>query len=92
MHKEIKDRISALIEISGYRDDFVAKKIGMALSDFSVKKEKCIWSEKEVTKILDVLTAENDAVFDLLMLEEMRLRKDDETFSLAEYKKELGWK
>jgi len=33
------------------------------------------------------LTAQNDEVFDLLMLEEMRLRKNDETISLADFKK-----
>ncbi len=90
MHKEIKDRISALIEASGYRDDFVAKKIGMAPAYFSVKKQMGNWSEKEVEKIIAVLTAENDEVFDLLMLEEMRLRKDEETLSLDEYKKVIA--
>lgn len=48
MHKEIKERIPALIEISGYRNNFVAKKIGMSPAYFSVKKRKGNWSEKEV--------------------------------------------
>jgi hypothetical protein len=38
-----------------------------------------------------MLTSQNDEVFILLMLEEMRLRKDDETITYDEFKKQIGW-
>lgn len=91
MNQEIKERIPELINTSGYRDDFIAKKIGMTPVFFSVKKQRGNWSEKEVNKIMAVLTGENDEVFNLLMLEEMRIRKDDETITLDELKKQIGW-
>lgn len=83
--------IPQLIEISGYRSDFIAKKIGLKPANFSVKKQRGNWSVEEVEKLLQVIS--NEEVENFVMLEMMRNRKDDEEMSYEEYKKEISsWK
>jgi len=84
-------RIPELIEISGYRSDFIAKKIGLKPANFSVKKQCGNWSTEEVEKLLNVIS--NEEVENYLFIELMRSRKDDEEVSFEEYKKEISsWK
>ncbi len=84
-------RIPELIEISGYRSDFIAKKIGLKPANFSVKKQRGNWSTEEVEKLLNVIS--NEEVENYLFIELMRSRKDDEEVSFEEYKKEISsWK
>lgn len=90
-YQQLKESIPALLDVSGYRNDYVAKKMGMTPAYFSVKKQRGNWTDKEIEKILSVI--ENEDVENYLMLEEMRSRKDDETISYDEYKKIIAtWK
>ncbi len=83
--------IPKLIEISGYRSDFIAKKIGLKPANFSVKKQRGNWSADEVEKLLQLI--DNEEVENYLMIELMRSRKDDEEISYEDYKKEISsWK
>lgn len=83
--------IPQLIEISGYRSDFLARKIGLKPANFSVKKQRGNWSTDEVEKLLELIN--NEEVENYLMLELMRNRKDDEDISYEDYKKETSsWK
>jgi hypothetical protein len=48
---------------------------------------------KELEKIVEVITEPNEDAEDAIMVEIMRSRKDDETISYDEYKKEIArWK
>jgi hypothetical protein len=78
--------------VSGYKNDYIAKKIGLTSQNFAVKKQRGNWSPDELEKIVEVLTKPNEDVENALMLEIMRSRKDDETVPLEEVKKEFGWK
>jgi hypothetical protein len=91
-YQKIKDNIPTLLDVSGYRNDFVAKKIGMKPTYFSVKKQRGNWTDKDVQNILTVLTQHNEEVENYLMLEQMRSIENEETITLAEFKKEMGWK
>lgn len=91
-YQKIKESIPALLDVSGYRNDFIAKKIGMKPTYFSVKKQRGNWTDKDVQNILTALTEHNEEVENYLLLEQMRLRKNEETLTLAEFKKEMGWK
>ena len=83
--------IPQLIEISGYRSDFLARKIGLKPANFSVKKQRGNWSSEEVEKLLQVIG--NEEVETFLMMELMRSRKGDEEISYDDYKKEISsWK
>lgn len=44
-----------LIEISGYRNDYIAKQLGKKPSNFSAKKQRGNWNEDELTVILNTL-------------------------------------
>lgn len=88
----IKENIAKIISLSGYKNDYVARKIGLTAQNFAVKKQRGTWSVDEIKKIVEVITEPNEDAMDALMLEIMRSRKDDETVPLSELKKEFGWK
>ncbi len=91
-YQKIKESIPTLLDVSGYRNDFVAKKIGMRSTYFSVKKQRGTWTDKEVENILLVLTQHNEEVVDYILLQQMRNAEKEETLTLAEFKKEMEWK
>ncbi|MGJ7032892.1 hypothetical protein [Niabella hirudinis] len=86
-YRLIKENIPKLLDISGYRNDFIAKKIGLSASAFAVKKQRQSWTDKEVKDIVEAITGVNEDVEDYVMLEIMRSRKSEETLSLDDYKK-----
>ncbi len=90
-YQSLVKQLPKLIEVSGYRSDFIAKKIGLKPANFSIKKQRGNWSIDEVEKLLQVIS--NEEVENYLMIELMRSRKDDEELSYEEYKKEISsWK
>ena len=89
-YKNLLSRVADIIDVSGYRNDYIAKKMGMKPQNFSVKKQKANWKPDEVEKLLSVVA--NVDVENYLMLEEMRLLKDSETVTLAELNEQMGWK
>lgn len=86
----LKAHIANLIAISGYRNDYLAKKMGIKPNNFSVKKQRDTWTEKEIEKLLQFI--ENEETENYLMLELMRAAKKEETVSYEEFKKQVGWK
>ncbi len=91
-YNAIKDNISRILSVSGYKNEYVAKKIGLTAQNFAVKKQRGTWSVDEIKRIVEVITEPNEDAVDALMLEIMRSRKNDETVPLSELKKEFGWK
>ncbi|MDQ6814873.1 MAG: hypothetical protein M3040_14150 [Bacteroidota bacterium] len=90
-YQALLKNIPQLIEISGYRSDFLAKKIGLKPANFSLKKQRGNWAPNEVEKLLQVIN--NEEVENYLLLELMRSRKDDKEVSYEDYKKEIStWK
>lgn len=90
-YKRLLGSVANIIEISGYRNDYIAKKLGLKPQNFSVKKQRGNWTPDEIEKLLTVV--DNEDVANYLMLEEMRSRKDDVTITFDEYKKVIAkWK
>lgn len=58
------NNLGKMIEVSGYRNDFIAEKIGVKPSNFSVKKQKGNWTLEEVGKLMNVI--ENNYVTEYL--------------------------
>ncbi len=80
-----------LIDVSGYRNDYLSKKMGLTPATFSAKKQRGNWSTDDVVKLMSII--ENEDVEDCLMLELMRSAKNDETISSDEFRKEINkWK
>ena len=90
-YKHLVSIIPEIIKASGYRNDFIAKKLGMKAQNFSVKKQRGSWSADEVEKLLKIV--DNGDVEDFIMLEIMKSRENDETITYDEYKAEIAtWK
>ena len=82
--------IGQLIEVSGYRNDYIAKKLGLTNVNFSAKKNRRTFTVEEIKQIASII--DNEDVNDFLMMQEMDQRKDDETISHDELYKLMGWK
>ena len=89
-YENLVGNIGKLIEVSGYRNDFIAKKLGITNVNFSAKKNRKTFSIEEVKKIVSII--DNEEVEDYLMISEMDARKDDETISHDDLYKRMGWK
>jgi len=85
----LKKEIASLIKKSGYRNDFIANKIGMRSDYFAVKKQRGNWSEEEVLKIIGVI--ENEDVsnyFDSLLIKNCF---PGNTIPSKDFEKIMGW-
>lgn len=92
-YRSLKGRMAALIDRSGYKNSFIAEKIGMTPSLFSVKKQRGSWKEDELEKILELI--EDEALEEYLlgtMMEEMQKKGKPEYLSSEAFKQEMGWK
>ena len=89
-YRTLVQSLGELIHVSGYRSDYLAKKIGMKPANFSQKKQKGNWSVEEVEKLMEVI--ENEDTENYLMLQLMRAAKNEETVSYEAFQKEMGWK
>lgn len=89
-YKTLLNNVSELINISGYRNDFIAKKLGIKPTTFSVKKQRATWTPDEIEKLLAVI--ENDETEDYYLGLIMQDLESDETLSLSEFKKAVKWK
>jgi len=89
-YKRLLSNVAHLIDISGYRNDHIAKKLGIKPQSFSAKKKKVSWTPDEVEQLLAVI--DNEEVENFLMLDQMRGLEQEETISVDQFKKEMGWK
>ncbi len=85
------NNIGQLIEISGYRNDFLSQKIGLKPANFSLKKQKGNWSAEEILKLLAIIENKEikEYVEDLRMKESMNNGK---FISSGKFEKQMGWK
>lgn len=89
-YKILLDSIPRLIEISGYKNEYIAQKLEMTPTHFSSKKSKGNWTIEEIEKILKTIS--NEDVEDYL---------DDMVFETCfpgklidskPFEKRMGWK
>lgn len=88
-YKNLLSNIGRLIEVSGYRNDYIAQKIGLTPVNFATKKKRGTLSVDEVEQIISII--ENEDVENYIMLEIMRSRQDESSISLEQLEKEMGW-
>jgi hypothetical protein len=90
-YKTLVELLPELIDISGYRNDYLSKKMKISPASFSAKKHRGNWSVDEVVRLISII--ENEDVEDYLLLQLMRETKNDETISASEFRKEIKkWK
>ena len=84
------NNLSEIINISGYRNDYLAKKIGLKAANFSIKKQKQTWAVDEVEKLLTVLKNDDvEAYLDKLVMEGSF---EGKKLSSDEFEKRMKWK
>ncbi|MEP6749403.1 MAG: hypothetical protein ABJB86_16830 [Bacteroidota bacterium] len=85
----LKKQITQLIRKSGYRNDYIAAKIGMRTDYFAVKKQRGNWSDLEVAKIIKVIDNEEvTKYFDSLLIKNSF---PGDTVTSIEFEKIMGW-
>jgi hypothetical protein len=87
----IKQNIPLLLDKSGYRNDYIAKQMGMKPAHFATKKKRANWSDTEVEKIITVLTSQNKVVEDIIDRIVFSGLSKGETISSKEFEKLMGW-
>lgn len=88
--KHIFTNIGELIEVSGYRNDYLAGKLGLTAVNFSAKKNRKTFTLEEIQKLAYII--DNDDVQDYLLAAEMDERQGEETITHEEFFKQMGWK
>jgi hypothetical protein len=88
----IKNEIPKLIDLSGFRNDYLAKRLGIRAANFSVKKQRSNWTEIEIKNLIDFLQR-SEEVEDYLLLLQMRAADKEETITSTEFLKLVSeWK
>lgn len=91
-YKLLKSRIPDIIEKSGYRNDFIAQKMGIKPNYFSVKKQRGNWTDSDVEKLLTAITTHHNDVQDILDEIKINGTKADKYLTAKEVKKIMQWK
>ena len=90
-YKLLKESLGDLIKKSGYRNDYLADKIGMGAAYFSIKKKKANWSDSELEKLIRVINSDEAAnYFDTIMIKAKM--KKGKNVPASEFEKKMGWK
>ena len=85
-YMQVKNSISKIIDATGYKHDFIARKLDMPISTYYFKRRTKTFAENEVMKIIEML---EDEKYNAEEWEIIQSRKDEETVSSAEFKKYL---
>ena len=88
-YKAILSEINTIIDISGYKNEYIARKLDIQPQYLSVKKLRNSFSLEDVEKILAIVM--NEDVANFFMLKEMELRDKEEEIGLADFKKMMKW-
>ncbi len=88
-YERIVMNIGELIEVSGYRNDYLAGKLGLTTVNFSAKKKRKTFTLEEIRKLAHII--DNEDVQDYLLALEMDARQDEETITHEELFKRMGW-
>jgi hypothetical protein len=78
-----------LIEISGFKNDYLSKKIGLKPANFSQKKLKGNWTTGEVLKLLSII--ENSEVEDYIDTLKIKENKKGTLISSSDFEKRMKW-
>ena len=84
------NNMGELIELSGYRNDYLSQKIGLKPANFSLKKQKGNWSADEILKLLSII--ENKEIEDYIDILRIKEAGKGKFISSSQFEKEMEWK
>lgn len=88
-YQMLVNNMGQLIDISGFRNDYLSQKIGLKPANFSVKKQKGNWTTTEVLKLLSII--KNKEVEDYIDILKMMEIKKGKFVSSDEFEKRMKW-
>ncbi len=88
-YRAIKNNIADFIKASGYRNDYVAKKLGISAQSFAVKKQRNNWNDEEVEKIMEII--DNEDVQNYYAALMIKTSKSGKAISSDEFEKAMQW-
>ena len=90
-YKTLINSLEKLIELSGFGDDYLSRKIGVKPASFLVKKKMGNWTTTEVLKLLSII--ENREIVDYYM-DAIKIRESEKGIfiSSCEFEKRMKWK
>ena len=86
----IVNNMGQLINLSGYRNDYLSQKIGLKPANFSLKKQKGNWSVEELLKLLSII--ENEEIQNYMDVLRIKEASKGNSISSDQFEKEMGWK
>jgi hypothetical protein len=92
-YKQLVDNIPQIIDVSGYRNEFIAKQLNIQPTYFSVKKQRGSWSVDDVQRLLDVIMNEHvknylNDFYENILIEKSLTGK---ALSAEEFEKRMKW-
>lgn len=90
--KVLRQNMSKLIDKSGYKNSYLAERLGILPQNFSVKKMRNSWTEDEIEQLLRIIETEEMEDYYLGLIMENISTKQDDLVSLDEFKKMKEWK
>jgi len=88
-YERLRLNLGALIDKSGYRNSFLAEKIGMQPAYFSIRKQKATWTETEIKKILEII--EDEDLQEFYDIELIKNSITDNPLNSKEFEKKMKW-
>ena len=86
---EVENNIGAIIESTGYKNEYIAKKLAMPISTYYTKRRTKSFTAKDVYKIVKMLE-DTEEMYNAAELELMESRINGEVISGEEFIKRLN--
>lgn len=87
----LRSNLPKLLDLSGYRMDYIAEKAGISKNYFYTKKSKNSFAHEEFEKIIGIIW--KDEFRDIMELEIMKHRaKKGTNLNAVAFKSKMGWK
>ncbi|MBO9620987.1 MAG: hypothetical protein J7539_18360 [Niabella sp.] len=89
-YKTLLHALPQLIEVSGYKSEYIAKKLDMRPGNFSVKKQRGNWTVDEVETIINTISNKDvEVLLDKLII---KYCFEGDSMDAAVFEKKMGWK
>ncbi|WP_373513378.1 hypothetical protein [Persicitalea sp.] len=83
--------MESLIKASGYKNVYLAEKLGMPPTNFSAKKKRANWTPDEVDQILAIIDNEELEDYFMVQLMEEDIEANEPTIPAEEFNRRMGW-
>jgi len=92
-YKQLLKNLPHIIEISGYKNDYIAMKLNIKPQYLSVKKQRNSWNVDDVEKLLHIIMNKDvqeylDDLYESILIEKYSTNK---TISSEDFEKQMKW-